>query len=107
LQDRIASGGGSLRRYCSGGYSLKNYVSVPVAPLEGKIVIDANNYYPERDGHIRELDREETTTSELLLVIFRNRKIVKALNAIEAPGIEQRGSFTEFVGTPRSSHRRR
>src|SRR5687768_7786368 len=35
---------------------LKNYRDVPVAPLEGKIVIDTNNYYPERDGHIPELD---------------------------------------------------
>lgn len=31
---------------------LKNYRAVPVEPLAGKIVIDTNNYYPERDGHI-------------------------------------------------------
>src|SRR5690348_57809 len=31
---------------------LKSYRSVPVEPLAGKIVIDTNNYYPERDGHI-------------------------------------------------------
>src|SRR5690554_973058 len=30
---------------------LKAYRSVPVAPLAGKIVIDTNNYYPQRDGH--------------------------------------------------------
>ena len=41
---------------------LKNHKSVLVAPLEGKIVLDANNYYPERDGHIDELDRDEITT---------------------------------------------
>ena len=35
---------------------LKNYRAVPVEPLAGKIVIDTNNYYPERDGHIPELD---------------------------------------------------
>lgn len=34
---------------------LKNYRAVPVAPLAGKIVIDTNNYYPQRDGHIGEL----------------------------------------------------
>src|SRR3954471_8974989 len=38
----------------------------PVEPLRGKIVIDTNNYYPDRDGHIAELDDESTTTSELL-----------------------------------------
>src|SRR5450756_2732060 len=40
--------------------------SVPVAPLEGKVVIDTNNYYPQRDGQIPELDDESTTTAELL-----------------------------------------
>ena len=36
---------------------LKGYRTVPVAPLAGKIVIDTNNYYPQRDGHFAELDR--------------------------------------------------
>jgi len=36
---------------------LKNHKSVPVEPLAGKIVIDTNNYYPQRDGHIPELDK--------------------------------------------------
>ncbi|MCD5352533.1 NAD(P)-binding domain-containing protein, partial [Kineosporia mesophila] len=45
---------------------LKNYRQVPVAPLAGKVVIDTNNYYPDRDGRITELDDESTTTSELL-----------------------------------------
>ena len=40
---------------------LKNYRAVPVEPLAGKIVIDTNNYYPQRDGHIPELDDESTT----------------------------------------------
>ena len=31
---------------------LKNIGTVPVEPLAGKIVIDTNNYYPQRDGHI-------------------------------------------------------
>jgi 8-hydroxy-5-deazaflavin:NADPH oxidoreductase len=63
---------------------LKNYRSVPVAPLAGKIVIDTNNYYPERDGHIRELDNESTTTSELLQAHLPTSKIVKAFNHIYA-----------------------
>ncbi|MFJ2675608.1 NADPH-dependent F420 reductase, partial [Streptomyces sp. NPDC087525] len=37
---------------------LKNYRQVPVAPLAGKVVLDTNNYYPERDGQIAELDTE-------------------------------------------------
>jgi 8-hydroxy-5-deazaflavin:NADPH oxidoreductase len=46
---------------------LKNLRDVPAAPLAGKIVIDTLNYYPQRDGHIADLDNEKTTTSELVL----------------------------------------
>ena len=63
---------------------LKNYRSVPVDQLAGKIVIDTNNYYPERDGHIPELDNESTTTAELLQAHLRASKVVKAFNHIYA-----------------------
>jgi 8-hydroxy-5-deazaflavin:NADPH oxidoreductase len=63
---------------------LKNYRSVPVAPLAGKIVIDTNNYYPQRDGQIPELDNETTTTSELLQSHLPQSKVVKAFNHIHA-----------------------
>src|SRR5881398_2729153 len=56
---------------------LKNYRQVPIAPLAGKIVIDTNNYYPERDGHIPELDNESTTTAELLQAHLPTSKVVK------------------------------
>ncbi len=63
---------------------LKNYRSVPVEPLHGKIVIDTNNYYPQRDGRIPELDNESTTTSELLQAHLPESKVVKAFNHIYA-----------------------
>ena len=63
---------------------LKNYRQVPVAPLAGKIVIDTNNYYPERDGQIPELDNESTTTAELLQAHLPASKVVKAFNHIHA-----------------------
>lgn len=63
---------------------LKNYRAVPVEPLAGKIVIDTNNYYPQRDGHIIELDNESTTTSELLQAHLPTSKVVKAFNHIYA-----------------------
>jgi predicted dinucleotide-binding enzyme len=63
---------------------LKNYRDVPVTPLAGKIVIDTNNYYPQRDGHIRELDDESTTTAELLQAHLPTSKVVKAFNHIYA-----------------------
>ncbi len=63
---------------------LGKYREVPVEPLAGKIVIDTNNYYPQRDGHIAELDNESTTTSELLQAHVPKSKVVKAFNHIYA-----------------------
>jgi hypothetical protein len=63
---------------------LRNYRQVPVEPLAGKIVIDTNNYYPQRDGHIPELDSESTTTSELLQAHLPRSRVVKAFNHIYA-----------------------
>jgi len=63
---------------------LKNYREVPVEPLAGKVVIDTNNYYPQRDGDIPELDKETTTTSELLQAHLPTSKVVKAFNHIYA-----------------------
>lgn len=70
---------------------LKNYRAVPVAPLAGKIVIDTNNYYPERDGHIPELDSESTTTAELLQAHLPASKVVKAFNHIYAAALTTDG----------------
>ena len=61
---------------------LKSYREVPVEPLRGKVVIDTNNYYPQRDGHIAELDDESTTTSELLQAHLSESHVVKAFNNI-------------------------
>jgi 8-hydroxy-5-deazaflavin:NADPH oxidoreductase len=63
---------------------LKHYRTVPAEPLAGKIVIDTNNYYPQRDGRIPELDNESTTTSELLQAHLPTSKVVKAFNHIHA-----------------------
>jgi predicted dinucleotide-binding enzyme len=61
---------------------LKAYRNVPVEPLAGKVVIDTNNYYPQRDGQIPELDNESTTTSELLQRHLPTSKVVKGFNNI-------------------------
>ena len=70
---------------------LKNYRAVPVEPLAGKIAIDTNNYYPERDGQIPELDNESTTTSELLQAHLPTSKVVKAFNHIYAAALTTDG----------------
>jgi len=71
---------------------LKALTDIPVAPLAGKIVLDTNNYYFERDGHIEALDRGETTTSQLLQDHLPDSKVVKAFNHIMAAEILTTGS---------------
>src|SRR6185503_62662 len=71
---------------------LKNYRDVPVEPLAGKIVIDTNNYYPQRDGNIPELDDESTTVSELLQAHLPTSKVVKAFNHIYAAQLTTDGT---------------
>lgn len=70
---------------------LAAYRSIPVEPLEGKLVIDTNNYYVERDGNIPELDASETTTSEMLARHLPRSRIVKAFNAIVMDDLEKGG----------------
>jgi 8-hydroxy-5-deazaflavin:NADPH oxidoreductase len=79
---------------------LKHYRTVPVEPLAGKVVIDTNNYYPQRDGRIPELDNESTTTSELLQAHLPASKVVKAFNHIYAAELTTHGQ------PPGSSDRR-
>ncbi|MDT7581609.1 MAG: 8-hydroxy-5-deazaflavin:NADPH oxidoreductase [Pseudonocardiales bacterium] len=76
---------------------LKAYRQVPVAPLSGKVVIDTNNYYPERDGQIAELDDESTTVSELLAAHLPQSHVVKAFNNIVAAHL---GELARPAGAP-------
>ena len=61
---------------------LRAYKSVPALPLAGKVVIDTNNYYPERDGRISELDSGVATVSGLLQQHLGTAKVVKTFNNI-------------------------
>jgi len=70
---------------------LKSIGTVPVEPLVGKVVIDTNNYYPQRDGHIAALDDESTTTAELLQAHLPGSKVVKAFNHIYASELTTHG----------------
>jgi hypothetical protein len=70
---------------------LKNYRTVPVEPLAGKLVIDTNNYYPARDGHLPELDNESTTSAELLQAHLPTSKVVKGFNHIQAAALTTDG----------------
>jgi 8-hydroxy-5-deazaflavin:NADPH oxidoreductase len=60
----------------------KAHAAVPAEPLSGKVVIDTNNYYAQRDGTFAELDAAEMTSSELLQRHLAGASVVKAFNNI-------------------------
>ncbi len=70
---------------------LHAYREVPVEQLAGKVVVDTNNYYPQRDGHIATLDDDTTTSSELLADHLRTARVVKAFNHIAAADLTTQG----------------
>ena len=70
---------------------LRAYRDVPVEPLAGKIVLDTNNYYWERDGHIAALDEGTATVSGMLQEHLPTSKVVKAFNHIQAKDITTDG----------------
>src|SRR3954447_3964742 len=79
---------------------LKAYRQVPAEPLRGKGGIAPNNYSPDRDGHIAELDDESTTTSELLQAHLPESRVVKAFNNIIAAHL---GTLQRPAGDPERS----
>jgi 8-hydroxy-5-deazaflavin:NADPH oxidoreductase len=58
------------------------YRELPADVLARKVVVDTNNYYPNRDGQFEELDTDRTTSSELLQAHLGGARVVKAFNAI-------------------------
>ena len=70
---------------------LKAIGNVPAEPLVGKVVIDTNNYYPQRDGNIAAIDDDSVTSSELLQTRLPGAHVVKAFNHIYARHITTDG----------------
>lgn len=61
---------------------LKAVADLAPEDFAGKLVIDTTNYYPERDGHVAELDAGTVTSSELNAAHLDRSRIVKAFNTI-------------------------
>ena len=57
---------------------------VPVEPLAGKVVIATINYFPERLGHVPEIDGGITTAPGLLQAHLPASKVVRAFSMIDA-----------------------
>ncbi|CAN5336514.1 NAD(P)-binding domain-containing protein [soil metagenome] len=59
---------------------LGKYRSIPVEPLEGKLVIDTMNYWWEVDGVRDDLNDPRTSTSEIIRDFLPRSRVVKAFN---------------------------
>jgi 8-hydroxy-5-deazaflavin:NADPH oxidoreductase len=57
---------------------------VPVEPLAGKVVIATINYFPQRLGHVPEIDNGTTTAPGLLQAHLPTSKVVRAFSMIDA-----------------------
>ncbi|MGN9910355.1 NADPH-dependent F420 reductase [Phytohabitans sp. LJ34] len=57
---------------------------LPAEALRGKVVIDADNYYPQRDGPIGPLDDRSATSSRWTAEHLPGATVVKAFNTIQA-----------------------
>jgi 8-hydroxy-5-deazaflavin:NADPH oxidoreductase len=76
---------------------VKAFAEVPVKPLTGKPVLDTGNYYPQRDGHIEELDTGALTSSGLLQRYLPDAHVVKVFNNIF---FRHLGSLARASGAP-------
>jgi len=59
----------------------KDYTTLPSASLRDKVVIDAMNYYPQRDGTIT---FPQGTSSELVAQFLGSLRLIKAFNTMES-----------------------
>jgi 8-hydroxy-5-deazaflavin:NADPH oxidoreductase len=57
---------------------------VPIEPLAGKVVLATINYFPQRDGHIADIDEGRTTVPGLLQRHLPASKVVRAFSMVDA-----------------------
>ena len=77
------------------------YEELPAEAFAGKVVIDAGNYYPQRDGNFAELDSEQTTSSELVASHLKGARLVKGFNTIWFEHLAKQGD----AGAPTEERR--
>lgn len=68
------------------------YHELPPEPFAETIVVDATNYFPQRDGDLPELDEDRTTSSELLAAHLPGARVVKAFNSMNWAVLRDRGA---------------
>ncbi|MFG2055267.1 NADPH-dependent F420 reductase [Micromonospora sp. NPDC048930] len=70
---------------------LKVVPELPAALFDGKLVIDADNYYPQRDGDVPELLDRSLSSSRWTADHLKGARVVKAFNNIQAAHLMDNG----------------
>jgi 8-hydroxy-5-deazaflavin:NADPH oxidoreductase len=65
--------------------------SIPVEPLRGKVVIATINYFPQRDGHIADIDDGTITVPGVLQRHLPDSKVVRAFSMLNAADMSADG----------------
>ena len=68
--------------------------SIPVEPLRNKVVIATINYFPQRDGHIAEIDNGTMTVPGVLQRHLPDSKVVRAFSMLDAADMSGDGHPT-------------
>jgi predicted dinucleotide-binding enzyme len=68
------------------------YPDLPADELRGKTVVDAGNYYAQRDGAFAEIDDDSTTSTEIVAAHLPGAHVVKAFNSLFWEVLRDRGA---------------
>ncbi|MET7470383.1 NADPH-dependent F420 reductase [Micromonospora sp. NPDC005686] len=77
---------------------LKAVPQLPAALFDGKLVVDADNYYPERDGDIPELLDRSLSSSRWTADHLKGARVVKTFNNIQAAHLMDEGKPAGTAG---------
>ncbi|MDG4815958.1 NADPH-dependent F420 reductase [Micromonospora sp. WMMD956] len=82
---------------------LRAVPDLPAGLFEGRIVVDADNYYPQRDGEIAELLDRSLSSSRWTAEHLKGARVVKAFNNIQAQHLMDNGrpaGAADRIGLP-------
>ena len=71
---------------------LRAVPELPATEFQGRVVVDANNYYPQRDGDLPEVADRSITSSRWVADRLPGARVVKAFNTIAAEPLRTSGA---------------